>query len=397
VVAVRGGEPWSVALRRRILDPLGMAETTTMIGASMRQSEAPSYMRREDDRPYPRMGALTRAPSLSFYAASGCIASTASDMNRYILMMLRRGEGPKGRLLSPESFALMTRTHIKTGESGGYGYAWMTDTVDGKPVIRHTGGMQSFMSSIHLDLENGFGAFASINAQQNYRPVPVTAYATRLYRAAATKSAAPKVPVVDPDADLVPADYVGSYAHKDGRSIAVTANGKSLGFAIDGKSYTLDSLGSDKFVCTDPRWRLFTFLFSRAKPAAEAKGKPNPVLGLSWARDSYVRAGATLPAPVEADKVALTPEQLRGYEGCYGNGRAWTTTVRVVARDGRLWVDSFDGTAPLASLGSDRFRPADEKAIPDTLVFSPDGVEPRVLAVSATTLTRLGDPFFELA
>lgn len=397
VIEACGGEPWSVALRRRILDPLGMTETSTMIGASMRQTEVPSYMRREDDRPYPRMGALTRAPSLTFYAASGCIASTASDMNRYMLMMLRRGEGPKGRLLSRESFALMTRTHIKTGEGGGYGYAWMADAIDGKPVIRHTGGMQSFMSSIHLDLDAGFGAFASINAQQNYRPVPVTAYATRLYRAAATKSAPPKAPVIDPDADLVPADYVGTYTHKDGRSIAVAASGKGLRLVADGKVYALDSLGSDKFVSTDPAWRLFTFLFTRAKRESEAKGKPNPVLALSWARDSYLRAGAALPAPAEPDKVTLTPEQLRAYEGCYGNGRAWTTTVRVVARDGRLWADSFDGISPLASLGGDRFRPADEPSLPDTVVFSGDGVVPRTMALSATTLIRLGDPFFELA
>jgi CubicO group peptidase (beta-lactamase class C family) len=401
VVVVRGGEPWAVALRRRILAPLGVTETSTMIGASMRHSEVPSYMRREDDRPYPRMGALTRAPSLTFYAASGCIASTAADMNRYILMMLRRGEGPKGRLLSLESFALMTKKHIATGGPGsksGYGYAWMTDEIDGKPVIRHTGGMQSFMSSIHIDLDAGFGAFASINAQQNYRPVPVTAYATRLYRAAAAKSASPKMPAVDPDAGLVTADYAGTYTHKDGRSIVVTASGKDLRFAVDGKAHVLDNLGDDRFACTDPAWRLFTFLFTRAKRADDvAKGAPNPVLALSWARDSYLRAGAALPAPVEADTVTLTPEQLRAYEGHYGNGRAWTTSVRVVARDGRLWADSFDGITPLASLGAHRFRPADERSIPDTVTFSADGVVPRTLAISATTLVRLGDPFFELA
>ena len=398
VIEVRGGEPWSVALRRRILVPLGMAETSTLIGASMRQLEVPSYARREDDRPYPRRGALTRAAPLSYYAASGCIASTAGDMNRYIMMLARRGQGPKGRLLSAESFALMTTAHIKTGASGGYGYAWMTGTIDGKPVIHHTGGMPSFMSSIHIDLDAGFGAFASINAQQNYRPAPVTSYAIQLYRAAATKSAAPKAPVIDPDADLVPADYTGTYTHADGRSITVTASGKSLRFSVDGKSYALESLGEDKFACFDPAWRLFTFLFTRAKPADKvAKGTPNPALALSWARDSYLRAGATMPTPAEADKVALTPERLRSYEGFYATGRGWTSSVRVVARDGRLWVDSFDGIAPLASLGSDRFRPADERAIPDTVVFSGDGVSPRTLAVSATTLIRLGDPFFELA
>ncbi|MDB5708728.1 MAG: hypothetical protein JWL96_798 [Sphingomonas bacterium] len=56
-----------------------------------------------------------------------------------------------------------------------------------------------------------------------------------------------------------------------------------------------------------------------------------------------------------------------------------------------------DGIAPLASLGSDRFRPADEPAIPDTVAFSAESVQPRTVDASATVLIGLGDPFFELA
>ncbi len=191
------------------------------------------------------------------------------------------------------------------------------------------GGMPSFMSSIHLDLDAGFGAFASINAQQNYRPVPVTAYATRLYRAAAVKGAVPKAPVIDPDADLVPGDYVGSYSHADGRSIAVTASGKRLSFALDGKTYALESLGNDKFVCVDPAWRLFTFLFTRAKPADKvakddigARGGARRAAVGGFVRRHHA-AGQPWRRPVQAGGRGGDP----GYRGVFGR---W----RVAANDG---------------------------------------------------------------
>jgi D-alanyl-D-alanine carboxypeptidase len=400
VIEACGGEHWSTALRRRILNPLGMTQTTTLIGAGMRHREVPSYTRREDDRPYPRMGALTRAAALTFVLPSGCIASTADDMAKYIMMIARRGQGPRGRLLTPASFSLMTKTYIKTpsfGPNAGYAYGWLTDLVDGKPVIRHPGSLESFSSSVHIDLEAGFGAFASINSLQNYGPAPVTTYAISLYRASATKGPVPKVPSVDPEADLTLTDYAGDYVHSDGRKISVSASATGLRFTVDGKSFALESLSNDQFVCLAPAYRLFTFLFTRAIPLADAiDGKPNPVVALAWARNSYVRAGARLMALAEPDKIELPPETLRSYEGLYAIGNGWVTSARVVVRDGRLWMDSFDGIIPLASLGSDRFRIADEALCPDKVPFSPASVVPRTLAVGNTVLTRIGDPFFEV-
>ncbi len=401
IVAARGGETWAQALHRRILDPLGMSRTSALIGAGMRRFEVPSYVRREDDRPYPRHGALTRAAPQTFVAASGCIASTAGDMNRYIAMLVRRGAGPKSRLLSPDSFALMTGRHIAAAELGaqaGYGYGWMIDRVDSHDVIRHTGGMESFMSSIHVDLEAGVGAFASINAQQNYRPVPVTAYVLGLYRARSTGSAVPKPPSSDPDGGLKLADYTGEYGTGDGGTASVTSAAGRLQIVIGGRRLALESLGDDKFVCLDPRYRLFTFLFRREVPLSQAvEGKPNPVLAIDWARDSYVRRGAQAPVVAEPDKATLSASQLSDYEGFYAADGGWLRSARVMVRAGRLWVDTFDGVAPLESLGSDRFRFADEPANPETLAFSPGSVSPRTLSISGIAMVRLGEPFMELA
>ncbi len=401
IVAVRGGEDWSRALHRRVLDPLGMAETATLIGAGMRRWEVPSYVAREDDRPFARRGALTRAAPITFTAASGSIASTAADMTRYIAMLARRGAGPNGRLLSTASFDLMVKRHVAAAEfgpDGGYGYGWMTDEVDGRPVIRHTGGMNSFMSSIHIDLAAGCGAFASINAQQNYRPVPVTAYALRLCRAQAAKASLPPPPPFDPDADLTIGDYAGDYARADGGMARVSAAGRTLRVAINGQAITLESLGDDRFACMDPQYRLLTFLFRRQKPPADTQpGERNPVLTLGWGRNTYIRPGATLPPLPEPDHATLSPAQLSGYEGLYAADGGWLPIVRVVARGGRLWIDSPYGVVALSALGGDRFRFADEAASPEIASFSPASVTPRMLSYAGSAMLRLGDPLLDLA
>lgn len=51
------------------------------------------------------------------------------------------------------------------GPGASYGYGIAIDTPDGHKRLRHTGGMVSFMSALHLDLDAGLGVFASINAQ----------------------------------------------------------------------------------------------------------------------------------------------------------------------------------------------------------------------------------------
>ncbi len=394
LIETRGGEPWRAALQRRILQPLGMSETFTTIGPAMRHTEVPSYVPLAEDRPYMRQDPLTRAAPNSFTGAAGCIASTASDMNKYALMMLQHGQGPTSRLLSKEAFALLTRRHMTTdefGPGGGYGYGWMISTVDGKPVIRHTGGMRSFMSSVHIDLETGFAAFASINAQQGYRPVPVTAYAVSLSRAAAAKKRLPAAPDINPEKNLVRAEYVGNFTHADGRNMRVIESSRGLALAFSDRTVELTRLDGDLFACPDPQYRLFAFLFQRA--AAKQSDTPGPVVALSWARDTYLKTAAIIPAIAQSDTAVLAPAELAAYEGYYDGGAGFTTSARIVARDGHLWID---GTLPLAHLGNNEFRLADEAVSPETAAFSAEGIYPRVMSLNGTTLTRTGDPFMEM-
>ena len=159
----------------------------------------------------------------------------------------------------------------------------------------------------------------------------------------------------------------------------------------------LEPVGDDAFASTDPKYRLFTVLFRRVKPASEVpEGKPNPVQTIEWARDVHVRRGATAPAIREPDRVKLSPAELEAHEGLYVADGGWLTCVRVVVRGGRLWVDSFDGITPLAAQGDGRFRFADEAAKPEVAAFSAPSVSPKTLSFAGGAFARVGDPFMEL-
>ena len=88
--------------------------------------------------------------------------------------------------MSEDAFKRFSTPHVLAedfGPGAHYGYGIAVDTLDGNRLLRHTGGMVSFMSALMVDIDDGVGGFASVNAQQGYRPNPVVRYAIQLMRA----------------------------------------------------------------------------------------------------------------------------------------------------------------------------------------------------------------------
>ena len=180
------GRPWYQCLQARILTPLGMTATAAVITIESSARSATGYQPFFDDQVYPRQGRLVSRPPEVFDNPAGSIASQPGDMARYLRTLLNSGQGADGRIVSAEGFRLMSTPYIKAPEfspSASYGYGIAVDVLDGHKILRHTGGMNCFASSIHVDLDGGVAAFASINAMQGYRPTPVTQYAVQLLRA----------------------------------------------------------------------------------------------------------------------------------------------------------------------------------------------------------------------
>ena len=128
------GRDLESVLRERILDPLGMADTGFTVPAEQLGRLTTAY------RPDPETGQLwvldDPADSwwsrrTSFPDASGWLVSTIDDYWWFVSMLLAGGTGPGGRVLSPETVALMTTDRLTPdqrqdaavflGEHGGWG------------------------------------------------------------------------------------------------------------------------------------------------------------------------------------------------------------------------------------------------------------------------------------
>lgn len=362
---------YASVLQRRLLTPLGMKDTVPAISGAILDRECRSYNIRRSDLSAGRDAALGVAPRSVFTSAAGCVASTPADMARYMTMLLHRGELDHTRILSEKAFAQFRAPYIAAaefGEGAHYGYGIAIASVNGHTVLRHTGGMDSFASSMQVDLDGHMAAFASINAMQGYRPNPVTLYALEVMRAKAEKRAA-AAPEALPDPAVIrnAAEYAGLYTGPHG-GLRIVAEDNRLVAEVGATRVPLVHGGGDSFFATVPRWQEFAWSFSRANGSiadgAEAgahatrgrQGEPPAVTELSYGPRWYCTAA--YKGPREFPR----PPHLLPFEGAYDSG---TESTHVYLLKGAL---TLDGT-PLTELGGGLFRPADEPNSPETAEF----------------------------
>jgi hypothetical protein len=263
-------------------------------------------------------------------------------MGRYVQMIANHGQRAGGRLVSADSFEKFAAPHILAedfGPGAHYGYGMAVDRLDGNRLLRHTGGMVSFMSSLMVDIDDGVGAFASVNAQQGYRPNPVVKYAIQLMRAQKGGGAPPSMPEADaPRRVKNAADYAGSYAGA-GRALEVQADGEVLFIVHEGKRVPLERLNApDRFVARHPELDRFALAFGRKDTNAPA----SPVVELAWGSDWYHNANYAGPKQFDY------PKAWDSYVGHYRNESPWIGSLRIVVNKGRLTID---GTTPLEQDG----------------------------------------------
>jgi CubicO group peptidase (beta-lactamase class C family) len=342
--------------RERIFKPLGMSQSAPAIDFQMRERMPRSYQPLRSDRPYPRHAELCEAPQIVSSSGAGCIAATARDMGAYIRMIASHGRGPQRNLVSAESFELFSKRHIKAEEFGpnaSYGYGIAVDELDGNPLLRHTGGMVSYMSALQVDIGAGIGGFASVNAQQGYRPNAVVRYALQLMRARVEGKKAPAAPAPDSEFEVTNAgDYVGVFKGERGQ-LEFVRDGTKLFLVRAGKRTQLQRLATpDQFHSDDPEFARFPLAFGRNK----ADG---PVVELSCG-DSWYATDA-----YDGPRQFQVPEAWRSYVGHYRSEDPWIGSLRVVISKGRLMLD---GLTPLEPDG-DLFRLRDEPSNTEWIRF----------------------------
>jgi D-alanyl-D-alanine carboxypeptidase len=369
IVEKLDGKPWYQCLQARMLTPLSMTQTAPVITIDSSARSATGYQPFFDDQVYPRQGRLVPKPPEVFASPAGSIAAPAGDMARYLRLLLNGAQGPNGRIVSADGFRLMTTPYIQATEfspTAFYGYGIAVDVLDGHKILRHTGGMNCFASSIHVDLDGGVAAFASINAMQGYRPTAVTQYAVQLLRAQREGKALPAPPALADGVEVDNAgEYAGVYRSGDGRELIFKAAGTRLTLMDGAREVVLQRGQGDSFLSTvRDSFSEHSLMFGRmqANRKTENTGTtppapPMPVVEVGYGPDWYTNTA------YQGDREFRTPPAYGAFTGRYRSDSG--DDIGVFVRKGRLWL----GDSPLTEIGSAQFRVGDDSWSPDTVEF----------------------------
>ena len=204
--------------------------------------------------------------------------------------------------------------------------------------------MIGYYARILADLDSGLGVAVMINGPGDRDSI--AGYALSVIENALDRKPLPPMPAVDPPARVKKAaDYAGTYAAPDGRTLRLVADGDHLLLLHSGQKLVLESRDDDAFYVPHPDFALFLLRFGRAQ------GK---VVEAFFGPDWY--AGATYTGPREFDH----PAKWDAYPGHYRTPNPWEPNFRIVLRKGRLVFLTTEGEEEVTPLGGGEFRVGQE-------------------------------------
>ena len=360
-----------------------MTATEPIITHETRKRLAVGYEGSYDDRPLPRDRPLAPATWLEYGAGDGSIASTPADMAAYLRMLMNRGRGPRGRILSEQSFDLISQRVIEADEEGKgsfYGYGLGIRESDGHTYIGHGGGMVGYYSHILVDMDDGLGAVVLMNGPGGESDEEIAMFALKLLRAALHDQELLSVALAEPTRVENAAEYVGTYRaypelhpepfvpgpkdqgpdegqarRADARALTLVAEGERLMLRYGDERIALERRGPDRFYVDHSDFALFLLRFGREKgEVVEAFHGPD------WYTNHRHTGPTTFNHPQEWD----------AYPGHYRSHNPWLSNFRVVLRKGALALIHPSGDEePLVPLGSGVFRVGEHDRSPERIRF----------------------------
>jgi len=289
VVRAKTGQSWDAFVQARLLDPLGMARTsTTTVGLADQPNVATAHAATDDGE--------AKVPYLNVDAAGAAAAlnSSVNDMAKWLRLQLDNGQF-SGRRIIPEAAVTPLRvahTPVRRGPAkappqalnlSAYGLGWMLGIDRGRLVVTHGGGLPGMVSRVMLLPEEGLGIVVLTNSETGAAAGVAKLVAARYLGAdiqplldAATKArkAPPKVDKAEPTPLPVAAKaYTGRFTNDLLGAAAVQSEDSGLRMTLPdhgGLACTLVHTTDDTFDCAwdDPIFGVSTVVFERKGNAA---------------------------------------------------------------------------------------------------------------------------------
>jgi hypothetical protein len=315
---------------------------------------APGHTPYFDDRAWRPAHGLAPAAWIESTTADGSLCASPDDMARYMRMLLGRGRGDEGRVLSEESFEQMTGRTVESPEyeeGSRYGLGLLLTEADGHRWIGHGGSTVGYRCSMRMDVDEGLGVMALSNGEPDASPIVL--HALRLLRADREGVDPPEAPPL-PDRIPEASRYTGTFVSRDG-SIAVSESDGRLAVARDGgaEAGLLQRDGDDEFTVDADEWEPFPLVFRR-----------------EGSRVASVGHGAEVFVP-EGDRPPPAPTgEWSAFEGHYRTHDPWYPNVRIVDRGGALvWITGSGEEEPLERLPDGSFRAGEDPRLPERVRF----------------------------
>lgn len=348
------GQSFADAIQQRVLAPLEMDQTHAAITYDTRRKAATGYACVYDDRPeHPSYG-LVPAIWSEYGTGDGCQASTAADMGKYLRLLINRGQGPKGRVISTESFGLLTQHVIWTG-TDYYGYGLAMYPAGDRFLIGHGGATAGFTSAIIVDPDYKLGVVALANlAGEPDAVLQLTRYVLSVVRAARCNEDLPPVPVNNPSSVSNAAEYAGVY-RSEKETLQLSAEADQLLLQHSGQLIPLERRSGDSFYVPYIDFALFLLEFQRSNgQVMEA------FHGDRW----FVNDQFSGPGQFDY------PREWNAFPGHYRARSPRFSNFRVLLRKGSLVLAYPAGNVdPLVPLGNNLFRLGVDERLPDTIRF----------------------------
>jgi len=151
------GQPFEAFAREQVFEPLGMTNSTFYFPENV------SLMAKG----YEADGVTEANYDHIIVRPSGALNASATEMARYLRMMINRGTLDGVQLLEPETITRMetptTTLAARAGFDYGYGLGNYSSIVNGHLFHGHNGGITGFVSTSAYSSELGVGYFVSIN------------------------------------------------------------------------------------------------------------------------------------------------------------------------------------------------------------------------------------------
>ena len=329
------GLSYGEVIRRRILEPLGMAATDPVITHGSRRRVATGYVPLHDDRPYRRGDTLIPGNWSEYAVGDGSQVSTAEDMAQYARLWLNGGRSGIHTIVSPAPFARMTTPAIEMRRGGdyqhdyGYGFGVIRHHADGHRFIGHGGGTVGFRSIMLTDQTDGLGVVILCNGV-GVDTYPPARYALQVAAALRDGRAMPEPPPVpDPTRIEDAARYAGDYVDAvSGHRLSVHPSGLGLRLNAGMHGCHLEHIAGNAFCAPHDAFDPFPLRFRSADGNDDG-----PMLEVHHGPDVYVRAGSEPP-----EAAVPHPPEWSAFPGQYRSHAPYLTCFRVVLRRGRLYL-----------------------------------------------------------